>query len=81
MEYLINTVITYRVHTVEDAEALHERLKDDERFECVSFSRSTKYIKVKGEVVDSYELCKAKLVFTEEKDPEMTYSIDFVRQI
>ena len=77
MEYLLNTVITYRVHTVEDAEALHEKLKNDDRFECVSFSRTTKYLKVKGEVVDSYELCKAKLVFTEEKDPELTYRIEF----
>jgi hypothetical protein len=78
MEYLINTVITYRVHTIEDAEALHERLKKDGRFELVAFSRTTKYIKVKGEVVDSYEVCKAKLVFTEEKEPEATYQIDFV---
>ncbi len=77
MEYLLNTVVSYRVHTVEDAEALHQRLKSDGRFECVSFSRTTKYIKVKGEVVDSYEVCKAKLVFTEEKDPEMTYRLEF----
>ena len=41
MEYLLNTVITYRVHTVEDAEALHERLKNDGRFELVAFSRTT----------------------------------------
>ena len=77
MEYLLNCVVSYRVHTVEDAEALHDRLKNDERFECVSFSRTTKYLKVKGEVIDSYEVCKAKLVFTEEKDPEMTYRLEF----
>lgn len=77
MEYLLNIVVSYRVHTVEDAERLHERLQADSRFECVSFSRTTKYIKAKGEILDEYQVCKAKLVFTEEKDPEMTYSLEF----
>ena len=78
MEYLINTVVTYRVHTVEDAQRLHERLKNDGRFELTAFSRTTKPIKEKKEVVDTYELCKAKLVFTNEKEPEATYELDFV---
>ncbi len=78
MEYLLNTVVTYRVHTVEDAEALHERLKNDGRFELVAFIRKTKPVKEKREIVDTYEVCKAKLVFTEEKDPEARYEIDFV---
>ena len=78
MEYLLNTVVSYRVHTVEDAEALHQRLKTDGRFELVAFSYTTKDIKVKGEVVDQYQVVKAKLVFTSEKDPEATYQIDFV---
>ena len=77
MKYLINTVVTYRVHTIEDAERLHEDLKNDSRFECVSFSRTTKPIKEKREIVDTYELCKAKLVFTDEKEPEANYDIDF----
>ena len=78
MKYLINTVVTYRVHTVEDAEHLHEELKNDSRFECVAFSRTTKPVKEKKEIVDSYEVCKAKLVFTEEKNPEANYDIDFI---
>ena len=77
MKYLINTTVTYRVHTVDDAERLHEELKNDDRFECVSFSRTTKYIKAKKEIIDSYEICKAKLVFTDEKDPEAVYDITF----
>ncbi len=77
MKYLLNTVVTYRVHTVEDAERLHDELKNDGRFECVSFSRTTKYIKAKKEIIDTYEVCKAKLVFTDEKDPEANYDIDF----
>ena len=78
MRYLLSTVVTYRVHTVEDAERLHEELKNDERFECMSFSRTTKYIKAKKEIIDSYEVCKAKLVFTDEKDPQANYDIEYV---
>lgn len=77
MEYLLNTVVTYRVHTVEEAEAMHERFKNDGRFELVQFSYTTKDIKVKGEVVDQYQVVKMKLIFTNEKEPEATYSINF----
>lgn len=76
IEYLLSMVLTYRVHTVEDAEQLHEKLKNDARFELVQFSRTTKYIKQKGEIIDSYEVCKAKVVITEEKDPQIRYSIE-----
>lgn len=77
MEYLLNTVVTYRVHTVEEAEAMHERFKNDGRFELVQFSYTTKDIKAKGEVVDQYQVVKMKLIFTNEKEPEATYNINF----
>ena len=77
MEYLLNTVVTYRVHTVEEAEAMHERFKNDGRFELVQFSYTTKDIKEKGEVVDQYQVVKMKLIFTNEKEPEATYQLDF----
>ena len=77
MEYLLNTVVTYRVHTVEEAEAMHERFKTDGRFELVQFSYTTKDIKEKGEVVDQYQVVKMKLIFTNEKNPEATYQLDF----
>ena len=54
MTYLINVVNTYRVPTVEDAEELHENLKRDPHFELMAFSRTTKQIKAKGEVVEEY---------------------------
>ena len=78
MEYLLNAVVQYRVHTVEEVEAMHERLKNDGRFELVAFSYTTKDIKAKGEIIDQYQVVKAKLVFTAEKNPEMTYTLDFV---
>lgn len=77
MEYLLNTVVSVRVHTVEEVERLHETLKNDSRFELVQFSYTTKDIKVKSEIVDQYQVVKYKLVFTNEKDPEMTYRLEF----
>ena len=70
MTYLINTVDTYRVPTVEDVEALHETLKNDPNFTLASFSYKTKYIKEKGQIVEEYQLVKAKIVVNNEKEPE-----------
>lgn len=81
MKYLLNTVVTYRVHTVGDAERLHQELKADHRFELTAFSYTTKDIKAKGEVIDQYQVVKAKLVFATEKEPENDYDIDFVENV
>ena len=77
MEYLLNTVVSVRVHTVEEVEQLHETLKNDGRFELVQFSYTTKDIKAKSEIIDQYQVVKYKLVFTNEKEPEMTYRMEF----
>lgn len=77
IKYLITTTNTYRVHTVAEVEALHEELKNDPRFELTSFSYTTKDIKEKREVVDQYQLVKAKLVFTSEKEPEVQYEVEY----
>ena len=77
MTYLINAVNTYRVATVEDAEELHETLKKDPRFELMAFSRTTKQIKAKGEVIEEYQVCKAKLTFTEEKSPDACFEVEY----
>ena len=79
--YLINAINTYRVPTVEDALALREELENINYGELTSFQYTTKYIKVKGEVVEEYQLVKAKIDFTPEKDPEArvkaNYEVDF----
>ena len=69
MKYLINAVDTYRVANVEEVEALHEELLNDSNFTLTEFSYKTKEIKVKGEVVEEYQLVKAKKIFNDEKDP------------
>ena len=70
VKYLLNDVTTYRVATIEDVEALHEELLADESFDLTAFSYTTKYIKVKGEIVEEYQVVKAKKVFNNEKEPE-----------
>lgn len=77
VKYLLSAVNTYRVHLVSDVEALHETLKHDPRFELVQFSYTTKDVKVKGEVIDQYQVVKAKLVFTSEKEPEVQYEEEY----
>lgn len=81
VKYLINDVTTYRVETVKDVEKLHEELLADPSFELTAFSYTTKYVKVKGEVVDEYQVVKAKKVFNNEKEPEsmidVKYGVDF----
>jgi len=77
IKYLISSVNTVRVHTVADVEELHEELKNDSNFDLVSFSYTTKDIKVKREVVDQYQLVKYKLVFTDEKEPECQMEAEY----
>lgn len=80
-KYLINDVTTYRVGTVEEVEALHDELLADSTFELTAFSYTTKYIKVKGEVVEEYQVVKAKKVFNSEKEPntdvDVKYEVNF----
>lgn len=70
MNYLLSAVDTYRVPTVEDVERLHEELLQDPKFQLVEFSYKTKEIKVKKEVVDEYQVVKAKKIFNDEKEPD-----------
>lgn len=81
VKYLINDVTTYRVDTVAEVEKLHEELLADNSFELTAFSYTTKYIKSKGEIIDEYQIVKAKKVFNNEKEPEsmidVKYGVDF----
>ncbi len=70
-EYLLKVTNVYRVPTVEDALELRERLQLTKCGELSSFSYTTKYVKAKGEIIDEYQLVKATIVFTEEKNPDL----------
>lgn len=76
-KYLINNVLTYRVPTVEDALQLRDELQKTDYAELVNFSYTTKYIKAKGEIVEEYQLVKAKLEFNAEKDPEQHIEVSY----
>lgn len=77
MRYLLKAVDTYRVATVADVETLHEELLNDPTFDLVAFSYKTKYIKVKGEIAEEYQVVSATKVFTEEKDPDRTVTVSY----
>ena len=77
MRYLLKAVDTYRVPTIADVEALHQELLDDSTFDLTAFSYKTKYIKVKGEIVEEYQVVSATKIFTEEKEPERVVSVTY----
>ena len=77
MEYLVSSVDTYRVATVEDVERLHEELKNDTHFTLASFSYKTKQIKQKGVIIDEYQLVAAKKIFNNEKEPDSFIKIGY----
>ena len=81
MTYLLNVVNTYRVPTVDDALSLRDELQKIPNCELVNFSYTTKEVKAKGEVIDEYQVVKAKLKFNEEKEPELdvtpSYEVGF----
>lgn len=76
-KYLINNVLTFRVPTVEDALALRDELQQTDYAELVNFSYTTKYIKAKSEILEEYQVVKAKLEFNAEKDPENHIKVNY----
>lgn len=77
MRYLLKAVDTYRVPTVADVEALHDELLANPTFDLVAFSYKTKYIKAKGEIIEEYQVVSATKVFTDEKSPERTITVEY----
>lgn len=77
MNYLLKVTNTYRVPTVADALALREELSQIDCGELMSFSYTTKYIKEKSEIVGEYQVCKATIEFTPEKEPELNVAATY----
>lgn len=77
MRYLTKTVETYRVATVEQAQAFHEELKNDNRFTVSSFTTKTKYIKEKKEIVEEYQLVTVTKLFNDEKEPDSEINVNY----
>ncbi len=77
MKYLIGCTNTVRLSTLNEVEEFHEELKHENKFQLNNFSWTLKEIKKKGEVVDEYFLVKYKITFTNEKDPEVQYEVEY----
>lgn len=81
MNYLLYVNNVYRVPDINAALKLREHLSASRPGELVAFSYTHKDVKVKGEIVDSYEVCKAKIVFNTEKEPDSPvqefYEVEF----
>lgn len=73
-KFLLNTVETYRVPSINDVEALHEEFKKDHRYELASFSYTAKYDK-KADL--EYHVVKAKKIFNAEKELLNKYDVDY----
>lgn len=76
MCYTLKTTNVYRVPTVEDALALRKHLERTCIGELTSFSYKTKYIKVKGEIVEEYQVVQATITIDSEKEPEGVMCVD-----
>ena len=76
-KFLINSTLVYRVPTVEDALRLRDILSETPYGELTNFSYTTKYIKAQGEVIEEYQVVKAKIEFNAEKDPEQHIEVNF----
>lgn len=77
MKKLISTTDVYVVNTVPEVEQLHEELKNDNNFTLAAFSYKTKFLKVKGEEPEEYQLVSAKKVFNDEKNPTADVTITY----
>lgn len=71
MKYLLNVVNTYRVESVPQALKLREELSESKIGDLISFTYTQKNKKSKGEIVDEWVICKAKIGFNSEQEPEL----------
>ena len=74
MRYLITTVETYRVDTQEDAEKLIKEAKGAKEYSLKKYSSEEKFVKQKGEVVDSWYRVSLTKEWDNEKKPENNFT-------
>lgn len=69
---LLKAITEYRVETKEDADALHKEFEDEARdggYTLSAWTETFKETKAKGEVVETYYVCRATFVFDNAKEP------------
>lgn len=77
IKWLIKSTNEFRVETMSDVEEFHKDLQnmaEDGGYTLTSFSWNEKFVKEKGEVVDSYFSVKCTFSFNELKDPDKPFT-------
>ena len=72
IKYLLKNTSEYRVNTKEDADALHKQFEDEAHtggYTLSAWTETFKETKAKGEVIETYYVCKATFIFDNAKDP------------
>lgn len=76
-KFLIRTVETYRCDTEAEAKQLIEDAKKDRNYTLLKYSSEQKCTKSKGEVVDEWVRTTLTKLFTDEKEPYATVSVEY----
>ncbi len=77
MRYLVKSVNTWVIPSVEEVEKFHEELLQDNNYQLTSFGYKTKQIKAKGEIVEEYQVVTETRVFNEEKNPDTFVEVGY----
>lgn len=74
IKYLIKNTAEIRVETEDDANKLHkecEKYAHDNNYVLSSWTQTLKEKKSKGEVIESWVICRYILIFNDAKEPEI----------
>ena len=77
MRYLVKSVNTWVIPSVEEVEQFHEQLLEANSYQLTTFGYKTKQIKSKGEVVEEYQVVTETRVFNEEKNPDTFVEVKY----
>lgn len=77
MKYLIQTTEVYRVDSEDQVKEMIEEAKSDNKFQLLKYTSQYKERKAKGEVIDAWYKLTFTKGFTEEKEPEVTTTINY----
>lgn len=76
-KYLVKSVNTWVIPSVDEVEQFHEELLKDNSYQLTTFGYKTKQIKAKGEVVEEYQVVTETRVFNEEKNPDTFVEVNY----
>lgn len=77
MKYLVQVTETYRVDSEEQVMAMIDEAKKDNKFLLLKHTSQYKERKQKGEVIDSWYKVTLTKGFCDERDPEVTATINY----